>query len=632
MALLITSNPELVEQLHPTLNEGIDLATLSNATKRKVWWIDALGHEWEAAVNNRAYNNAGCPYCYGRKVLAGFNDLMSQSPQLMQEWNFGRNTINPEEVHFNSTQIAWWIGSCGHEWESSIGIRAKANTTCPYCAGRRVLTGFNDINTTHPALSLEWHPTKNKKDTPFTVSAGSNKKVWWQDVLGHEWEATVDKRARSGRGCPVCSGNKVSKGFNDMATTHPSYAQEIDPTINNGIDGTVISAGSTQFIRWTCAIGHNWDSAPCDRIGYAVKCPTCSNKKILKGYNDLEALFPELMSEWNFSKNSPLLPSEISSGSNKKVWWICNKGHEWLQTPCQRSVYDYSCPFCSTGASKAENDIADFLVLQGLKVERKNREILSGLELDILIAEKNIAIEFNGIYWHSEKYKEDKNYHYSKWKTCHNQNIQLIQIWEDEWNKNPEMIRNMLSYKLGLGDAKKRIFARKCKVVNLDVNIARDFLEENHIQGYASGSYYYGLMHENALNAVIVLKKEGKDTLNIIRYATNSSVVGGFTKILSYAEKVLSPKYFVTFSDNCVSDGNLYAGNGFIVDKELPPDYRYLWRGQRKHKFGYRLEEFKKNPSLTWVEGLTEKQLAEINGLYRIWDAGKIKWKRTVVS
>lgn len=113
----------------------------------------------------------------------------------------------------------------------------------------------------------------------------------------------------------------------------------------------------------------------------------------------------------------------------------------------------------------------------------------------------------------------------------------------------------------------------------------------------------------------------------MIRYATNGLVQGGFTKLLKYAASKFTPSSFVTFADHCISDGGLYANNGFIVDTQIEPDYMYVVNGERKHKFGYRIQKFRSDPNLLFQEGLTERELATLNGLDRIWDAGKTKYR-----
>lgn len=389
-------------------------------------------------------------------------------------------------------------------------------------------------------------------------------------------------------------------------------------------------------------------------------------------------LAEHLVKEWHPSKNGDMKAHELNAGSNRKVWWLGSEcGHEWEAVVANRSLgrgFSYcsgkyvlpgfndlltlkplvasqfhpewkstvndrsrgqGCPTCAAHRfiSKPEQEIADFIKEQGLIVKQTDRVTIKGMEMDIYIPEKNFAIEYNGLYWHCDLKVSDTKYHYKKWKAAKQAGIQLVQIWEDEWNNNPEQIKAMLLHKLGLSKQEK-IFARNTSVVILPKDKAENFLEKNHIQGHASASIYLGLEEHKTrdLIAVLSLKKEVGDTLNIIRYATSKNTIGGFTKLLKYAEINFSPTRFVTFSDHCVSDGNLYKSNGFTIEKELNPDYRYVVKFQRKHKFGYRLKRFKDDPNLQWKEGLTEKELASLNGIPRIWDAGKTKWIKEVAK
>ena len=281
----------------------------------------------------------------------------------------------------------------------------------------------------------------------------------------------------------------------------------------------------------------------------------------------------------------------------------------------------------SKNTSKAEEELVRFI--QSLFPEAApSNAVIPPYHLDCYVPEKQIAVEFNGIYWHSEKIRSDKNYHFNKWKACKDKGIQLIQIWEDDWNQNPDLVKSMLQHKLGKTPG-ERIFARNTQIITPTPQQTERFLATNHIQGAVAGSIRVGLQEGLQLVAVMVLKKEG-DSLNLLRYATSGAVVGGFTKLLRYVEKTVHPTSIYTFSDNTVSDGGLYEKNGFTIASRLPPDYMYVVKNRRRHKFGYRLKRFRNDPELQYVDGYTEKQLAELNGLVRIWDAGKTKWVKHV--
>jgi len=618
--------PNLTADFDPTKNPGIKATDVLPGTK-KVLWTCNLQHAWVATINSRL-SGTGCPICANRKVLKNFNDLLFLDPLLAAEWHPVKNgNLQPDQVTAGTVKKVWWLCSKGHEWEAVIEQRHRNKTGCPICAGQKVLIGFNDLATTHTSLIKEWHPTKNGTLLPTQVIAGSRKKVWWLCSKGHEWEASINKRAGLKRGCVFCSNQVVLAGYNDFLTKQPLLSQEWHPTKNGTVLPQHIVAGTNKKYWWLCAKGHEWETSPAKRIFSGRNCPYCVNQKILAGDNDMATTHSFLLKEFHPTKNGTLDPTKISHGYTKKVWWLGEScGHEW-----ETKITDklrFNCPKCPHNVSQGERDITKHLTALGLFTENNSKQVIPGLDLDIYVPEKKVAIEYNGLYWHTEDRGRTKEFHYNKWVQCQKNGIQLIQIWEDDWKKSPEKILAMLDTKLGVSKAKK-IFGRKTRVTTVGYEEARVFLNTNHIQGEVRGSYYLGLKEKSTglLVALMVLRKEDNgNTFNIVRYATNANVIGGFTKLLAYSSKIYSPERYITFSDHCISDGGLYRNNGFTVDKELAPDYMYVSKGERKHKFGYRLKRFKNDPDLLWKEGLTEKQLAKLNNLPRIWDAGKTRW------
>jgi hypothetical protein len=565
-------------------------------------------------------------------VRKGFNDLATVRPDLAERWHPTKNgSLTPNTIIANYRKKVWWLCEKGHESFTTPANRVGSGVGCTVCSNRTIVAGVNDINTTHPELGAQWHPTKNVL-LSTEVSFGSQKKAWWVCGEGHEWDATIGSRQK--RGCPVCAGKRVLAGFNDLATVQPVLAKEWHPT-KNVLKVTEVTQGSGKKVWWLGVCGHEWDATVLNRVFAKSSCPVCANQVILVGFNDLSSTHAGLASEW--SSRNTLKVTEITYGADLKAWWECSKGHEWDSTPRGR-VRGNGCPECNASnfVSKPEKEINEWVNGLGLATHTSARSIVKKVELDIFVPSKMFAIEFNGLYWHSDVFKVN-DYHYEKWLACKRDGIQLVQVWEDEWNENPGQVKRMLAHKLGVSQERK-VFGRKTVVVSVSKAVAETFLDVNHVQGYASGSFYLGLREKGeagALVAVLVLKKEaGTDgeTLNIIRYATNASVVGGFTKLLKYVEVVLNPARVITFSDNCVSDGGLYAGNGFVADKELKPDYMYIVKGVRKHKFGYRLKRFREDPELKYDAGLTERELAVLNGLWRVYDAGKTRWVKERVQ
>ena len=544
--------------------------------------------------------------------------------EIIKLWH-PNNLESPEDFSVGSGKVVEWHGvTCDHTWMRPVREQVQYKS-CPYCSGVRVLAGFNDLASISPSLASEWHPTKNKFK-PTEILPHSNKKIWWLCKEGHHYEVSASKRVQRNHGCPYCANKSVWVGFNDLGTKYPEVAKEWSPSNTIGINDK--SYSSHYKAIWECSKGHPvWTSEIRKRTIQGQGCPVCSGNVVLVGHNDLASQFPLISRQW--SVNNKTLPTMHTSGSEYNAAWECDKGHEWMANINNRTSKGSNCPQCAAGksSSKAEEEIFDYVSSLGLNPVANSRNLIKPFELDIYVPVKNVAIEFNGIYWHSED-KKTKMYHHDKWLAAKKAGVQLIQIWEDEWNRNPNLVKKMIVHKLG-ESSQAKVSARNTRVIEISGAEATSFMNLNHIQGFASGSHYLGLKDNKTekIVAVLILKKEQTPgVLNIIRYATSCHVVGGFMKLLKNATKLFNPEKYITFADHCVSDGSLYEKNGFEVEREIAPDYMYVNKGERKHKFGYRLKRFKNDPNLLWEEGLTEKELAQLNNLPRIWDAGKTKY------
>ena len=357
------------------------------------------------------------------------------------------------------------------------------------------------------------------------------------------------------------------------------------------------------------------------KLKNTVSCPRCRRSQPLSGKYLNGNTWENIM--WSRKNAFPL--ESFSVSSSKKVTLECRHGHTW-NIPVY-AIKD-SCPLCS--GSSGENELrgaVEALVGED-KVVARSRSIIPPCELDIYVPDKNIAIEYNGLYWHTESAGRDRNYHYNKWKECREQGIQLIMIWEDEWRDNRELVEKMLSHKLGVSNEQK-VFARKTRIVQVESSVVREFCDTNHIQGSANGSVYFGLKDDSGELVAVSVWRKNRNTLYLERYCTSTTVVGGMGKLLK-AGKTWARNNdcyrIVTFADHQVSDGNLYEKLGFVAEKEIKPDYKYVVGGKRKHKFGYRLKRFQNDPELLYREGYTETQLAQLNGLERVWDCGKTRY------
>ncbi|MFH1146744.1 MAG: zinc-ribbon domain-containing protein [Pseudomonadota bacterium] len=328
---------ELVKSWHPQKNGGLAPLGLSPMSNKKVWWICAKGHEWQAAINNRAgRNKTGCPYCAGKRTTKD-NNLAVLFPDLLSEWHFDKNeSMKPEQALPYSHKKVWWRCSKGHEWRTGIAYRTKQKSGCPYCSGRSVGTD-NSLAALYPELVKEWHPEKNAGLTPKDATSGTDRKVWWLCSEGHSWEAAICHRTHSTKatGCPYCSGRNATKE------------------------------------------------------------------------NNLAILFPELVREWHFKRNDPLRPETLKPGSNRKVWWQCSRGHEWKISPNRRTGADKTgCPYCNPQTSRLEIRILCELRFVFENVQWRTK--IGGSEADIYVPKYSFAIEVDGYRWHIGKEEKDR--------------------------------------------------------------------------------------------------------------------------------------------------------------------------------------------------------------------------------
>lgn len=269
------------------------------------------------------------------------NSLQKKFPEIAAEWHPTKNgDLTPSDVAEASSKKVWWMCEKGHEWEATIHNRSRKSSKCPVCTNKKILVGYNDLATMHPDIAKYWHPTKNGDLTPKDVFSGSDKKVWWQCENGHEWKVEINKQKKRTFKCLVCASSK------NISLIPPEILAEWDVTRNGEVKTVPVDTG----VWWKCSEGHLYKESMRNR-GNGKGCPACTNgnpHKLVIGHNDLATTRPELAKEWNYEKNAPLLPSEITAGSRKKMWWKCQKcSYEWETFVYKRKAGVSNCPVCN---------------------------------------------------------------------------------------------------------------------------------------------------------------------------------------------------------------------------------------------------------------------------------------------
>ncbi len=324
---------------------------------------------------------------------------------------------------------------------------------------------------------------------------------------------------------------------------------------------------------------------------------------------------------------------EITQDHGTSVGIKCKAGHLFSRSKPTLNISKFDiemCPVCYPplkGTSYAESDIYLFIV-QFTTAIRGDRSIISPKELDIFLPEFNIAIEYHGLYWHSELYK-DPNYHKDKLQLCRNKGVRLIQIFEDEWINKQDIVKARLLSFLG-GNIK--IPARKCSVMKIASPLSNKFINEHHIQGKGRANVHLGLFYDNELISAMTFLNgdisKGVKGWELNRFCTKSglTIIGGASKLFSYFIKQFNPEIITSYADlRWCSDTPVYEKMGFDRLTDTAPNYWYIKPNEqnRYHRFGLR------KPSGCLV---SERELRTQEGWIRIYDAGHAKFVWTKKS
>ena len=286
--LCIENNIKLIRVREPGLKhyydcvcierEGFTDKSLDNAIKKVFYEIDPNLNPDINVKRDRIE-------ILGNYVIADKKDSLAiKRPDLVQEWHPTKNgKLTPEMVSAGSSWNVWWLGKCGHEWNTSVVNRASGRG-CPICsyviAGeKKRKPNGNDLKTLYPEIAEEWDYERNEGVLPEDVIAGSNVNYWWKcKKCGGGWKTSPAHRTSRKSGCPFCSGQKVLEGYNDLETLYPDLAKEWDYELNAPLTPKDITSGSGKRVWWKCRNGHSWLASSCNRIK-GRGCPYCSKRQ-----------------------------------------------------------------------------------------------------------------------------------------------------------------------------------------------------------------------------------------------------------------------------------------------------------------------------------------------------------------
>jgi hypothetical protein len=461
----------------------------------------------------------------------------------------------------------------------------------------------------------------DKYDYSLVEYENTDKKVKIICSVHGIFEQTPYKHLKK-QGCKSCFYKKQSETFR---TKKEDFIKKAINKHGDKYDYSLVEYNTNKDkVKIICPIHGEFEQTPNAHIS-GDGCKLCGYAKTSKNTN-------------SFINESKLINGEKFdyslidySNSYTNVKFICPTHGEFEQTPKNHISQKQGCLKCSLKNTKPENDIFIFLSNYSLNIETNNREILNGQELDIYIPSHKIAIEYNGLYWHSEIHKPS-NYHLNKTIQCEKKGIQLIHIFEDEWLYKQDIVKSRLKNLLGLNQ--NRIYARKCVIKEVSSKESKEFLNKNHIQGNVNSSVRLGLYHDDTLVSLMTFgslrKSMGSNSVEnsyeLYRFCNelNTSVIGGASKLLKHFINTYQPKEIISYADRRWSKGNLYEKLGFKFVSNTPKSFSYIINNKREYRFKFRKDVLIK---LGFDSKKTSHEIMLERNIFRIYDCGNKKYK-----
>lgn len=585
-------------------------------SKEKIIIICLKHGEFEQKAANHINGN-GCPKCGNLKQI---KNSVKSNKKFISEANVKHNNIyNYSNTNYINSYTKIIINCKIHGDFYQLPNAHLQGSGCPKCG---ILKQTKTNTKTNTKYINEVKLKHNERyDYSKTNYLNSEEKI----IIICSEHGEFEQKAAShlnGHGCPKC-------GF--VIKTNDQFVFEANLKHNNKYKYPEKYVHSQDKIKIICPEHGEFNVLSYQHL-QGIGCQKCSiNKRSLINLKSKDQWILELNLKHN---NKYKYPDEIFN-SKDKIKIICSEHGEFFQR-IDMHLFGNGCPNCSyeLNISNSELEIFNYIKEMGIdNIQTSNRTILNGQELDIYLPDYNLAIEFNGLYWHSDKFKND-NYHNLKTEECLNKNIRLIHIFEDEWLFKKEIVKSRLRNLLKKNDLK--IFARKTKIKEINSETSRKFLENNHLQGFVGAKVHLGLFYtsENGKEYLVSVMNFGslrknlgnqsnEGSYELLRFASlkNFNIIGGANKLLKYFEKTYNPQYILSYADRRWSNGNLYNQLNFELSHISKPNYFYIQGNKKLNRFGYRkdilISKYGCKPEQT------EKEFCRENlNMTRIYDCG----------
>ena len=489
---------------------------------------------------------------------------------------------------------------------------------CVYCTGKTKWTVDSFIQ-----KAKEKHNNKYSYSKIYKVDTVN--KLTINCPLHGDFEQLLHNHLK-GQGCPMCGTIKTSS--ENKYSTDDFIAKATDKHDGKYNYSKVNYIDSKTKVTIVCNEHGEFKQQPYNHLR-GKGCPKCGDNKVKLKLTYTVDDFIDKAKEVHEDKYdySKVQYKDIRN----KVLINCPIHGDFEQSPYIH-INGHGCTKCSSSVSNQELEINEYLKSLNLETITSSKSIIPPYQIDIYIPSHKLAIEFNGLYWHSELHK-DNNYHIDKTKACESNGIQLIHIFEDEWLDKQNIVKSRLKNLLGLTE--NRIYARKCEVKEVPYKNKVKFLNENHIQGDTVSKTNIGLYYNDELISIMtfgnsrLIMNGNKNDIELLRFCSklDTNVIGSFSKLLKHFIKNNNGKNIISYADKRWSQGSVYEKNGFDIISESKPNYWYVIGKARKHRFNFRKDVLVREG---FDSKLTEHQIMLNRGIYRIYDCGTIKYKKSL--
>ena len=489
--------------------------------------------------------------------------------------------------------------------------------------------------------ALEVH-THGRYSYPNSVFKNARERIEIECSIHGTFMQDSYNHINKSRGCRACSFVELSNARKGEFTTRKTQEDFIKDAI--AIHGDTYDYSKVDYqtkytdVTIICKKHGEFNVRPNNHLQSKSGCKACG---IEQAHAKTRLTQEELLARFRNVYGDTFEYKKVENYKTKhdSVTIICKTHGEFTQRCSDHYLKGYGCPKCSmNGTSKQEMEVAEFVQSLGLEIIQSDRSLIKPLELDIVIPSLKIAIEYDGLYFHSTAMKESTRYHLDKTRMAEEAGYRLIHLYEDEWVKNKDLVKAKLISIFGMADRSKFLNARSLKVVTIEVAEANAFLSQYHIQGGNKGSSFCYSLQDTLGNiqAVmtfgrtrdIVTGEEG--VYELTKFAAMTNIRGGFSKLLkTFIRESPSVKRVISYSDKRWSKGGMYERNGFTKTSTSNPSYDYCnSSGDRFSKQRFRKEKLKLMLGDLYSEDRTEWDMCEKElGLWRIYNCGMDRWE-----